>query len=353
MRQKLDAVNKIAVLRANALGDFVFALPALTALRAAYPAAEIVYLGQPWHAAFLNGRPGPWDRAIAVPHSQGVYDEPGVEEEPAELERFFAAMQAERFDLAIQMHGGGRYSNPFVRRLEARLAVGTQASDADPLDRTVPYIYWQNEILRWLEVVALAGAGVVGLEPRLAVTQRDLDESRAAVPDGDRPLVTLHPGSGDPRRRWPAARFAAVGDALAASGADVLVTGSGFEDYLARAILDEMAAPGQDTTGQLEMGGLAGLLSRCALVVSNDSGPLHLAGAVGTATVGIFWFGNLITAGWPTRARHRAAISWRTECPVCGVNYLRSHCQHEVSHVADVGVEEVRDAALELLVQSL
>src|SRR5439155_12340988 len=57
-------VEKIAVLRANALGDFIFALPALDALRAAYPAAELVLLGAPWHARLLTGRPGPVDRAV-------------------------------------------------------------------------------------------------------------------------------------------------------------------------------------------------------------------------------------------------------------------------------------------------
>lgn len=353
MREKLEAVGKIAVLRANALGDFVFALPALTALRAAYPTADIAYLGQPWHAAFLESRPGPWDRAIAVPASQGVYDSPEVSEDPAELDRFFAAMQAERFDLAIQMHGGGRYSNPFVRRMGARVAAGPKSADADALDRSIPYIYWQNEIVRWLEVVSLVGAGVIGLEPRLTITHRDLDESRTVVPESGHPLVALHPGSGDPRRRWPLGKFAAVGDALAQAGARIVVTGAGFESHLAAGILDAMTAGGQDTTGRLSMGGLAGLLSRCAVVVSNDSGPLHLAGAVGAATVGIFWFGNLITAGWPTRARHRAAISWRTACPVCGVDYLLSHCDHAVSHVEEVGVDEVRDAALELLAQAL
>lgn len=59
---RFEGVRKIAVLRANALGDYVFSLPALDALRAAYPQAEIVLLGQPWHARFLAGRPGPLDR---------------------------------------------------------------------------------------------------------------------------------------------------------------------------------------------------------------------------------------------------------------------------------------------------
>src|SRR5512135_2339519 len=69
---KLDGIAKIAVLRSNAIGDFVFALPALASLRAAYPHAEIVLLALPWHRDFLRDRPGPIDRVEIVPRVPGV-----------------------------------------------------------------------------------------------------------------------------------------------------------------------------------------------------------------------------------------------------------------------------------------
>src|SRR5919109_5082980 len=165
-------VRKIAVLRVNRLGDFIVAVPALEALRAAYPGAEIVLLAKDWHAAFLAGRPGPVDRVVVVPPARGVGENNDFAEDPGRLERFFDAIARERFDLAIQIHGGGRYSNPFLLRLGARLTVGLKTPDAAPLDRWVPYIYFQPEIVRHLEVVALAGARPVTLEPRLAVTPR-------------------------------------------------------------------------------------------------------------------------------------------------------------------------------------
>src|SRR5437588_12438127 len=117
-------VHKIAVLRANGLGDFIFALPALEALRVAYPEAEIVLLGKKWHANFLANRPGPFDRVVIVPAFKGVNEEPGLVENPAEQERFFKAMNHERFDLAIQLHGGGGYANPLVLHVDGHLAAG-------------------------------------------------------------------------------------------------------------------------------------------------------------------------------------------------------------------------------------
>ncbi len=342
-------VRKLAVLRANAIGDFIFALPALEALRAAFPEAEIVLLGRDWHPGFLNGRPGPLDRVVPVPPSRGVHDRPEAVENSPELEAFFEQARRENFDIALQMHGGGRYSNPFVRRLGARLTAGLKAPDAIALDRWVPYIYFQPEILRLLEVAGLVGARPVELEPRLSVTDKDLEEAERAVPERRGALVVLNPGAGDGRRRWPLEKFAQVGDALAEAGAHVVVHGAEWERPLVEGVTERMCADAQALCGSLSLGGLAGLLSRARLMISNDSGPLHLAAAVGAATVGIYWCGNLITAGPMTRARRRPVVSWRLNCPECGFDCTTGECGHHVSFVADVRVEEVLAPARELL----
>lgn len=345
----ISNVKKIAVVRANGLGDFIFVLPALDALRAAYPEAEIVYVGKAWHAAFLLDRPGPVDRTVVVPAYGGVSEQPGTPGDSIVIEEFFQAMQEERFDLAFQIHGGGRYSNPFTTRLGARITMGLKTPDAEPLDRWLPYIYFQREILRYLEVVSLAGATPVTLDPRLAVTAEDRKEAAEVVPETARPLAVLHPGATDPQRRWPVEKFAMVADALAEAGAEVAVTGTGSERPVVDAVLRNMRHEAHNLYERLSMGGFAGLLSRCAVVVSNDSGPLHLAGAVGASTVGIFWCFNHINAAPLTRARHRPQISWRLACPVCGAVEPAEHCAHRESFVADVPVEEVTAAALDLL----
>ncbi len=344
----LPGISKIAVLRASALGDLIFALPALDALRDAYPTAEIVYLGRPWHVEFLSGRPSPIDRVIVVPPSRGVREEEGLEPDPAELERFFAAMRQEHFDLAIQLHGGGANSNPFILQLGARFTAGLRTPDAAMLDRWVPFVYFQAEVMRCLEVVSLVGAQFRRPEPIVRITEQDLQESREICPESDKPLVAIHPGASDPRRRWPPANFAAVADAMVSAGARVVVTGTERERPLVEELLASMAQPAENLCGHLSLAALTGLFSRCRLVVSNDTGPLHLAGAVSAATVGIYWCANLITAGPLTRARHRPLLSWRLDCPVCGRNTIKDNCQHRASFVADVPVDDVIDAALDL-----
>jgi ADP-heptose:LPS heptosyltransferase len=418
---RLEGVRKIAVLRPNAVGDFVFALPALHALKRAYPEAELVLLGLPWHAAFLAERPGPVDRVLAVPPLAGVGLAPGVDDGDTRR-RFVAAMQDESFDIACQMYGGGRYSNPLVSAFGARppsgARAGTHLSSADgapALDRWVPYAEPANRRLALLEVAALAGAAQVVLEQELAVTVADREAATAVLrrakaqpadaaappaavlspaapvtpgspptsaapsavgatpasplppgalasatlaipgpppasaPQSDAPLVLLQPGSSDPRRCWPPASFAAVGDALAAMGARIAVNGSSEEAPLVRRVIRAMRHPAIDLSGKLDLGGLCGLIERAACVVSNDTGPLHLALAIGTPGVGIFWLTNLIE-GAPLRpSLLHAALSLRQDCPVCGLPNRRQRCSHEASFVADVPVEQVIRLAQEVL----
>jgi ADP-heptose:LPS heptosyltransferase len=163
------------------------------------------------------------------------------------------------------------------------------------------------------------------------------------------PLVALVPGAGDGRRRWPPEKFAALADRLADAGTRVIVSGGVSDAPVVDAIVKLADSRSVAVCNALSLGGLAGLLARCTLVVGNDSGPLQLANAVGTATVGIYWCGNLITAEPITRRRHRPLLSWRLECPVCGVNCIYGTCDHRESFVADVTVDEVWEQATDLL----
>jgi ADP-heptose:LPS heptosyltransferase len=348
---RVEGVERIAVLRANGLGDLIVAEPALAALRAAYPQAAITLLTSGQCAALLAGRPFPVDRVLAAPLVQGVRFTDGSPDDPSEVvEAFCARMRAERFDLAVQLHGGGGNANPLVNRFGARVTAGSRAPGAAPLDRAVTWTAFQHDVLRWLEVVGLVGARPVHLRPELAVTAADLDEAdRALAGAGDAPLVALHPGATDPRRRWPPDRLAAVGDAVSAAGARPVLLGGAGDRVQADELRREMKAPAVDLAGALSLGGLVGVLARAALFVGNDSGPRHLAEAVGTATVGVFTKANLVDVTPLFRARHRVVVSWDSGCAVCGRDVLDGPCGHDATVLGDVGVAEVTDAALDLL----
>lgn len=346
--ERVPDVRRIAVLRSNSIGDFVLALPALDALRAAYPAAQITYLGTSWHPELLEGRPGPWDRVVVVPPYPGVRGDDEATRGTREVETFFEQQRKEHYDLAVQLHGGGGNSNPFVTRLGARISVGSRDVDAPALDRWIPYVHYQHEVLRFLEVVALVGAAPVRLEPRLQVTPADRAAAAAALPAGGAPLVAVHPGANDARRRWPLGSFAAVADTLATRGAEVVLVGAAEDVPLATGIAAAMRHRPVNLAGRLPLSATLGVLERSALVLGNDSGPRHLAAAVGTATVAVYWCVNLINAGPLTRARHRVGVSFTAHCPVCGADQGHGRCDHDPSFVADVAVEEIARHAVEL-----
>jgi ADP-heptose:LPS heptosyltransferase len=339
--------RKIAVLRAIALGDLVTALPALDALRARYPRAELVLLGRSLYRELLAGRDGPVDRVELVPPMTGIAERDGPPVSAEVRAEFVQRMRDERFDIVLQLHGGGQNANPLVRELGAAFTAGMRATGAPALNAWVPYVYYQPEVLRLLEVVSLVGAEPVTLRPHLAVNEGDVAASLRALPESGWPLALIHPGASDPRRRWPAERFAEVADALSDEGFEIAVIGQG-EDPIGAQVIEAMRAPATDLSGRLSMSALVGALSRATLLVGNDSGPLHLANAVGTATVGVYWVGNLITAEPMTRATNRPVISWRVHCPECGADCTQVACPHDASFVDDVRVEDVLAEALDL-----
>lgn len=335
----LAQVESIAVLRANGMGDYLMSEPALTALRTAAPQAAITLLGGEFAAAALVGRPGPVDEVVLVPYTPGLREPPVGQGYGS-----WDALRERHFDLALQLHGGGRNSSPALLGLKAGFTAGFRVFDAPALDLDLPYQFWQHEVFRHLDAVAALGAAARRVSPRFTVLESDLLASRGLV---EEPFVVIHPGATDPRRRWPADRFAAVADALAVRGAAVVVVGSGEE-------VEPVVAASRSARGLPETGvpALVGLLSRARLLVGNDSGPRHLAEALGTPTVSVYWFGNMINYGPVSRRGHRTHISWTTTCPQCGRPLVGEpfppRCCDNVCCVSDVPVEAVMSTVDEL-----
>jgi ADP-heptose:LPS heptosyltransferase len=361
-----ENVNRIAVLRGGGIGDLLFALAAVQSLAAAYPSARITLLGTPLHAALLAERPSVVHDVELLPVARGVRDVPGQEEDPEEIERFLSRMRARSFDLAVQVHGGGRNSNRLLLGLGARHTVGTRTPDAPRLERSLTYVYYQHEMLRALEVVGLAGVPPVALEPTFAATPEELRTASAYRKPHADGLVVIHPGATDSRRRWPAESFAEIARRLSEEGIQVLVIGDASDVETANTIVDlgrSGADPGRaalvtSLAGRLSLSGLVGLLASADVVLGNDSGPRHLAQALGVPTVGIYWFGNALNAGPLGRGRQRAHLSWTTRCPVCGrdctqVGWSAERCEHDESFVADVAIDPVYADVLELRAMSL
>ena len=169
-----------------------------------------------------------------------------------------------------------------------------------------------------------------------------------------RPLIGIHAGAHALARRWPAERFAVVADHLAQRfGAQIVLTGGPGEEEIAQAVaagssLAGRAAPALCVAGQTSLGGLAALIDRLDLFVANDTGPAHLADALGTPSVTIF--GPADHRRWaPLDQRRHRIVRRPLPCSPC--RYAVCPIDHRCLHWIEP--DAVIEAAETLLVQGV
>lgn len=300
------AVARVAVVRAlPGLGDFLCAVPALRALRAAWPAARISLIGLPVARTFVARFPHYVDELLEFPGWPGMPERPVAERR---LAAFLARARRLPFDLALQCHGSGRASAAFTQALGARRTAGFVPPEVAPPDPAtfLPYREDESEVRRLLRLVAHLGVPARDERLEFPVTVDDVRALTRLVELPPRRYVCVHPGSALADRRWPTARFARAADALARRGLAVVLTGGERERPLTAAVAAAMTAPALDLAGRTSLGTLAALLARARLLLSNDTGVSHLAAAVGVPSVVVFV--RTDPARWAPldRRRHRA-----------------------------------------------
>lgn len=351
-------VKKIAILRSGALGDFIVTLPAIQSIRLAYPFAEIILIGRPWMEEFLVKGRTPVDRLVILPVLKGIHEVEGEIENQVAVELFFRKLQEEEFDIAIQFQGKGISANPFIKRLNAKLTVGMECPESESLDRSIPYYYYQSEPLRYLEIARLIGGKSVLPEPSIEFVKKDFQEVDQLIANkGVARYLVLHPFAMDIRRSWPLEKFAELAKLLYDQNFTIIFSGSKQDDRYISPLIQKLDIPAVNLCGKLSLGGLAALMLKSELVISSDTGPLHLARAAGAKTVGIYWAPNLINWGPLSRKNHRPVVSWEMKCPLCGIvpndpfpfEPQGVTCSHNLSFVKNVKVEEVLKEAEVLL----
>lgn len=315
--------QSVLLIRPDHLGDMLFLTPGLYALRRALPAARITVLAGPWAADVLRDNPDA-DAVLTCPF-------PGFERRPktsflAPYQRLFAQARSLRgaYDTAIVL----RFDHWWGAWLAAAAGIPQRIGYAWPevapfLTRAVPYRPDRHEVLQNATLLDALAPGSMEALPSTRFYVAAADRAWAAAwlaghgaVDGR--LVAIHPGAGAAVKQWPPAAWAEVASALAAQeGVRVLLTGGPGEHALAEAVAAGLTPPVLNAAGQTTLGQLAALYERSAVVLGSDSGPLHLAVAVGTATVHLYGPVSTIKFGpWGDSARQRVlATNWR--CAPC------------------------------------
>ena len=288
------SAKQIAVFLPNWVGDVVMATPALRALRAAYPNASITYLGRPAALATVDGTTWADDSLSVAAQGKGKL---------ADFLHLAGRLRGRRYDLAVLLPnsfrtaaaaraGGVRNILGYDRDGRGLLLTHKRKAPRDETGRfaPIPQIDYYNALL-----------GEIGVQVdsrRMELPVREEDEQAAealwaeAGITGDRPVVMLNPGAAfGPSKMWRPDRYAALADVLiVGDGAQIILNAAPSE----RAIVAEVArdmdhAPAINfAERENSLGLLKGLLRRCDLLVTNDTGARHIAAAFGAGVVTLF-----------------------------------------------------------------
>jgi lipopolysaccharide heptosyltransferase II len=343
-------VKRMLCIRLDNLGDVLMTTPALHALRNAQPGR---------HLTLLASRSG----KAAAPFIDAIddvieYDAPWVKQDApidalADL-AMRARLAASQFDAAVIF---SVYSqNPLPAAMLCHLAgiplrlahcrENPYGLLTDWVQETEPQHGTRHEVERQLALVARVGACATDTRMRFDVRPDDAaslaEKLGARGVDLHAPFIVVHPGATAASRRYPTERFAQVIERLGTQLQwPMLVTGSPSESALCREACGD-SARAIDLSGALELGELAALIEHARVLLSNNSGPVHLASALGTPVVDLYALTNPQHMPWQTPHRvlyHDVPCRWcyRSVCP-----------EGHHACLVQVGVDEVVSAVLEL-----
>jgi ADP-heptose:LPS heptosyltransferase/GT2 family glycosyltransferase len=323
-----DEIRRILVVKLDHIGDFITALPAIRRLKRLFPAASISVLAGRASQAFVELEPAidafiPFDFF----HARSQLGQKALTD--ADYVALRQELAAHRFDLAIDLRKH-LSTRDVLRHTGARFLAGYDYQGQFPfLDIALE---WEGDkalqhkrahiVDDMLALVNAVGQACEPDEPLVAAppappAAADLPEAVRAL--FDRPVVAVHPGAGNTTKQWPVEHFSALIELLMErNGVNVLLVGGPDEVLLADTLLAGVRRQDRigSLAGQTSLAELGRVLTACALYIGNDSGPKHIAAALGVPTIGIH-SGVVDAVEWAPRGRRAVALRRAMSCSPC------------------------------------
>jgi lipopolysaccharide heptosyltransferase II len=300
--------SRILISRMKFIGDVVLTTPVIRSVRTAFPDAFIAYMGDAQAVALLEQNPFlneiiPFDFA-----RQTIVEQP----------RVAWLLRARKFDLALDLFGNPR-SALLTYLSGARVRVGLERQGRGRLYtirvkdemRRKTAVEFHNQFLR------AAGITPIAFQPEIFLSESERQDAAQRLSGGAKTVVGIHPGATWPAKRWFPERFAELILAVhKRMGARVILTAGPRDGAVIDAVL-ERAGSGVTVFSGLPLRSLAALVSQCSAFVSNDAGPMHIAAAVGTPTIGLFGPGEEDIWFPYARASGHTALRMAVPCHPC------------------------------------
>jgi lipopolysaccharide heptosyltransferase I len=333
--------GRILLIKPSSLGDIVHTFPVVAALKAQWPGAHLTWLVKRQWAALVERADGV-DRVWPVDGGAGNW-----------LKQAWA-LRAERFDMVVDLQGLFR-SGVVAQLSGAAVRIGfANAREGSRWFYTervpVPNID-VHAVDRYLSVMAALGIQMPGPPQfRFKMLEADMatvrDVGRRAGVILDQPWIAMNVSARWTTKRWPLSSFASVLDRLREEGlGPVVVIGSAEDRHDVARLKTMTSSPFSDLTGAVPLGCVPALLSKAALMITNDSGPMHIAAAVGIPVVAMFGPTSAVRTG-PYGPGHRV-LAGPVPCRPCFSRVCRHAPELECLHL--VTPNDVAEAARGLL----
>lgn len=344
--------QKILIIKLSAIGDVVHTLPLLEVLKANHPEARIDWAVEEASAEIVRGHPllervlvsrrRSWQRRL----QRGPREWAGV---AGEVVQFVRELRLRSYDLVLDVQGllkSGVLTSLSRAPRKLGLSEAREGAHLFFTEPPVPIRFQDHAIERYLTLSDYLGCRRVTWKGAIPVSSRDRDQADRLLDEagmGGRPMVAINPVAKWPTKLWDTGRFARVADWLVReAGCGVLLTGGVEDRSVTRAISEQMRGEALDLAGRTGLKTLACLFQRCRALITVDTGPMHVAAAMGCPTVALFGPTDPGRTG-PYGKGHRI-VRARVPCSPC----FRRRCRFPEC-MASIGVEQVTRELAHLL----
>lgn len=338
--------RRILISRTDRIGDVLLSTPVIKALRQKFPQAYISMLVAPYAKDIVEGNPY-LDEVI-------VYDKAGKHKSWWRTIKFAGRLKKKKFDLAVILHPGNRlHLIAFLAGIPLRLGYNRKLGFLVNLRKVHKKQEGRKHEAEY-NLELLSELGVSGNPYDLFMPIRQESESyveelfrKEGISQADK-ILAINPGASCPSKIWPAENFARVAKKLAGPhNFKILILGGPKEIHLADKVACEIKGKVINLAGKTSVSQLASIFKRCSLFISNDSGPVHIASAVGVPVISIFGRNQpgLKPRRWRPLGRRDKYLHKDAGCIRC----LAHNCQKEFACLKAITVEDVVSAAESIL----
>lgn len=338
--------QRILISRTDRIGDVLLSTPVIKALREKFPQAYIAMLVAPYARDIVEGNPY-LDEVI-------IYDKDGKHKSWRRTIKFAGRLKKKKFDFAVILHPSNRlHLITFLAGIPLRLGYNRKLGFLVNLRKVHTKQEGRKHEAEY-NLDLLSELGISGNPRDLFMPIRQESENyveelfrKEGISQADK-ILAINPGASCPSKIWPLENFARVAEKLASfHNFKILILGGPKEIHLADKVTREIKGKAINLAGKTSVSQLASIFKRCSLFISNDSGPVHIASAIGVPVVSIFGRNQpgLNPRRWGPLGKRDKYLHKDVGCIQC----LAHNCQKEFACLKAITVEDVLKAAEDIL----